>query len=52
MICPNGHEMHKEDVETSPAHQQGGEIVDADYQPMWVCDKCDAIVDPITEEVL
>lgn len=56
MICPNGHEMHQEDVETVPAHQGwvngGTEIIDASYQNMWVCDDCDAIVDPITEEVL
>lgn len=53
MICPNdNHPMSLEDVEVSPARQQGGEIVDAQYQKMWVCDECDTIIDPVTEEVL
>lgn len=44
--------MFLEDVEVSPAHQSGGEIVDAQYEKMWTCEGCDTMIDPVTEEVI
>lgn len=51
MICAKGHEMYLHDVETAPAHQEGGNIVDATQETMWVCSNpnCDE-VEPITNE--
>lgn len=51
MICTNGHEMEIQSVEVSSAHQSGGEIVDAEYQNMWVCTNTDCDeTEPITNQ--
>ena len=50
MDCPIcGSPMIREEVETRPARQEGGEIVDADYQMMEVCTVCEN-VEPIINE--
>lgn len=37
MKCSQGHKMELEEVEVMHAYQRGGEIVDAEYEAMWVC---------------
>jgi len=52
MQCIYGHEMEIEDVEVVSAHQEGGDIVDASYQRMWVCTdpNCDETEPIINQE--
>lgn len=50
MHCPVCNSLMKIAEAEIPAHQSGGNIVDAEYQKVWYCPRCENVEPIINEE--